>query len=103
MRRAAKVDVTQAAIVAALKGAGVTVLHLHSVGGGCPDLLAGFRGRNVLIEVKPNIGSPSARKLRANQAEWHAGWKGQVATVETPEAALAVMGLLPCTVRGQIS
>lgn len=103
MRRAAKVDVTQAEVVAALKGAGATVLHLHSVGEGCPDLLAGFRGRNWLIEVKPDIGSPSRRKLRPNQVEWHAGWKGQVATVETPEAALAVIGAISLPLRGSVS
>ena len=102
MRRAAKVDVTQAEIVAALKGAGATVQHLHAVGQGCPDLLAGFRGKNWLIECKPRIGTPSARRLRDNQQEWHDGWKGQVATVETPEAALSVIGLLPLIIRGLI-
>jgi hypothetical protein len=91
MRRAAKVDATQAEIVAALKKAGATVQHLHSVGEGCPDLLVGWRGTNWLFECKPKIGSPSDRKLRPNQVEWHDGWKGQVATVETPEAAMSIM------------
>lgn len=103
MRRAAKVDVTQAEIVGALKAAGATVQHLHAVGQGCPDLLVGFRRQNWLIEVKPHIGSPSSRKLRPNQAEWHAGWKGTVATVETPEAALAVIGAIGLHLEGQIS
>lgn len=94
VRRAAKVDVTQADIVAALKAAGATVQHLHAVGEGCPDLLAGYRGKNWLFECKPNIGSPSRRKLRKTQVEWHDGWKGQVAVVETPEAALAVIGAI---------
>ncbi len=103
MRRAAKVDTSQAEIVAALKAAGATVLHLHAVGQGAPDLLAGYRGKNWLIECKPAIGSPSARKLRPNQAEWHDGWKGQVATVETPEAALAVIGAITIPHRGVVS
>jgi hypothetical protein len=102
MRRAAKVDVTQAEIAAALKAAGATVQYLHSVGEGCPDLLVGFRGKNHLLEVKPNIGSPSKRNLRPNQVEWHAGWKGQVATVETPEAALAVIGAIGLPLAGWI-
>lgn len=102
MRRAAKVDATQAEIVKALKGAGATVQHLHSVGGGCPDLVAGYHGLNFLIECKPNIGSPSQRKPRPNQQEWHDGWKGQVATVETPEAALAVIGAITLEYRGVI-
>ena len=101
--RAAKVDVTQSEIVKALKGAGATVQHLHSVGQGCPDLLAGYRGRNWLIECKPNVGSPSRRNLRANQQEWHDGWKGHVAVCETPEAALAVIGAIGLHLAGSIS
>jgi hypothetical protein len=103
MRRRAKVDVTQPEIVAALKSAGATVQHLHSVGAGCPDLMVGFRGRNWLIECKPDVGSPSKRKLRETQVEWHEGWKGQVATVETAEAALAVIGAIGLHLSGQIS
>ncbi len=102
MRRAAKTDVTQAEVVATLKSAGATVQHLHSVGQGCPDLLAGFRGRNYLIEVKPNVGSPSRRNLRPNQAEWHQGWKGQVATVEDGYAALAVIGAISLPLAGWV-
>lgn len=103
MRRAAKVDATQAEIVAALKSAGATVQHLHAVGEGCPDLLAGYRGRNFLLECKPKIGAPSKRKLRPRQVEWHEGWKGQVATVETPEAALAVIGAIGLHLAGSVS
>lgn len=103
MRRAAKVDTTQAEIVGALKAMGATVQHLHTVGEGCPDLLIGWRGRNWLIECKPRIGSPSQRNLRPNQREWHDGWKGQVAVVETPEAALAVIGAIGLHLAGRIS
>ena len=102
MRRAAKVDSTQPGIVDALKKAGATVQHLHAVGAGCPDLLAGFRGQNFLLEVKPDVGSPKARKLRKNQQEWHDGWKGHVAVVETPGAALAVIGAIGCHKAGVI-
>ena len=99
----AKADLTQAAIVQAVKRAGATVQHLHTVGQGCPDLLIGYRGKNYLLECKPNIGSPSARKLRPNQTEWHAGWKGTVAVVETPEAALAVIGAIGLHLSGGVS
>lgn len=102
MRWAAKVDSSQAEIADALRKAGATVLHLHSVGKGCPDLMAGYRGRNFLLECKPNIGSPSARKLRPNQKEWHDGWKGQVAVVEDADAALAVIGAIGLHLAGQI-
>ena len=101
MRRAAKVDRNQAEIVAALRGIGASVQPLHAVGQGCPDLLVGWRGINLLIEVKDWRASNTDRKLNPIQQEWHGGWKGQVAKVETVDAALAILGVLD--VRGSIS
>ena len=103
MRRAAKIDRNQPEIVAALRDAGATVEILSAVGKGCPDLMAGFRGRNYLLEVKDWQASASDRALRDRQAEWHGGWKGQVAKVETVDAALAVIGAIPIEKRGVIS
>jgi hypothetical protein len=91
MRRAAKVDRNQAEIVAALRAVGATVQPLHAVGAGCPDLLVGFRGVNYLMEVKDWQAPASDRQLNARQVEWHGGWKGSVAKVETVGAALAVI------------
>ena len=51
-RWAARADTYQTEIVAALRAAGWRVLHLHRLGQGCPDLLAGKRGANVLVEIK---------------------------------------------------
>jgi hypothetical protein len=93
MRRAAKVDRNQAEIVAALRRLGATVQPLHAVGQGCPDLLVGFRGSNYLLEIKDWQASASDRVLNAGQVEWHGGWKGQVAKVETVEAALIAIGV----------
>lgn len=95
MRRAAATDRNQAEIVAALRAMGATVQPLHAVGQGCPDLLVGWRGRNVLLEVKDWKAMPSKRKLTPAQVEWHGGWKGQVVVVENVDAALAVMAGLP--------
>ncbi len=103
MRRASKVDRNQPEIVAALRRAGATVQSLHTVGAGCPDLLVGFRGANFLIEVKDWQAARSDRELNPAQVEWHGGWKGAVCKVETIDAALAVIGLLPVTVRGTVS
>lgn len=94
MRRAAKIDRNQPEIVSALRAAGVTVQPLHSVGMGCPDLLCGFKGRNVLLEVKDGARPPSERRLTDAQVEWHAGWRGDVAVVETIEQALTAVGRL---------
>lgn len=86
--RAAKVDINQPAIVAALRDAGASVEPLHRVGAGCPDLLVGIRGQNYLLEVKNGKG-----KLNDIQQKWHPAWRGQVAVVTTPEEALTVIGL----------
>lgn len=91
MRRAAKTDRNQGEIVKALRGVGATVQPLHAVGQGCPDLLVGWRGINILIEVKDWNQPPSKRVLTDDQVEWHGGWKGQVAKVETVDAALAIL------------
>lgn len=103
MRRAAKVDRNQAEIVAALRAVGATVQPLHAVGQGCPDLLVGYRGKNHLIEVKDWKASASDRQLNARQVEWHSGWKGSVAKVETVGAALAVIGAIGLHPSGTIS
>ena len=103
MRRAAAVDRNQSEIVAALRKAGATVHILSAVGQGCPDLLAGFRGRNWLLECKDFAKPPSKRALTPDQVDWHGGWKGQVAVVETVGAALACIGAIDVRVAGSIS
>jgi len=97
LRRAARVDENQKVVVAALKQAGATVELLHAVGKDVPDLLVGFNGMNFLIEVKnPNRKSPRGRIRPSDNmhADWHAAWRGQVATVWTELEALQVIGVL---------
>ena len=100
MRRAAKVDANQREVVAALRGAGATVQLLHAVGAGCPDLLVGYRGANWLIEVKDGLKPPSKQTLTPDQEIWHRDWRGQSAVVNSPEAALALIGAIE--LRGSI-
>lgn len=88
MRRAARVDANQPEIVAALRQSGCSVEHLHSVGGGVPDLLVGVQGLNLLIEVKDGSKPPSARKLTPDQVEWHGKWQGQKVIASTVVEAL---------------
>ncbi len=81
-----RVDNNQAAIVNTLRALGCTVQHLHEVGKGCPDLLAGWAGRNYLIEVKSEKG-----KLTKAEQEWHDHWLGQVYIIRTPEQAIELI------------
>jgi hypothetical protein len=88
LRRAAKVDANQADVVSALRKVGASVTPIHMVGSGCPDLLVGFRGRTVVMEVKDGAKPPSARKLTDDEAVWFGNWKGEAYVVETPEQAI---------------
>lgn len=82
MRRAANVDRNHAEIVAAFRLFGCSVQSLAAVGAGVPDLLVGFRGNNLLIEVKNGEQPKNKRKLRPTQVRWHDAWLGQVFIVE---------------------
>jgi hypothetical protein len=95
MRRAAKIDANQQAVVDALRQVGATVHSLATVGGGCPDLLVGFRGRTCLMEVKDGNKPPSERRLTPFQVLWHEQWTGgSLTVVNSPEDALKVIGVL---------
>lgn len=100
-RRAAKVDDNQPDIVSTFRDAGATVTHLHMVGMGCPDIIVGWRGVNLLVEIKDGSKIPSKQKLTKMEKAWHDAWKGQVAIVNSPDAALNLLGL--AQVRGFIS
>lgn len=90
--RAAKADANQREVVAALRAVGCSVSSLHRVGDGVPDLLVGYRGHTLLIEVKDGTKPPSARMLTPDQLAWHAAWRGgPLAVVDGVEAALRVV------------
>lgn len=104
MRKAARTDGNQQAIVSALREAGASVEILAQCGKGVPDLLVGLRTLtiaggglavqpcNLLLEVKDPSKPKSDQKLTPDQERWHANWKGQVAVVYTVEDALRVIG-----------
>ena len=95
MRRAAKIDANQTQVVLALQAAGATVQSLAAVGQGVPDLLVGFQGKTLLMEVKDGQKPPSARRLTEDQLTWHGAWRGgPLAVVDVVDAALRVLGVL---------
>lgn len=89
--RAAKIDANQPEIVAALRKIGCTVQILSSVGKGCPDILAGYRGKNFLLEIKDGAKPVSAQKLTPDQIEWHDLWNGQVSVVNCVDQAIKIV------------
>lgn len=94
MRRAAKIDANQPAIVKALRSIGATVQPLHTVGQGVPDLLVGWRGMTLLFEVKDGSKPPSERKLTPDQEKWHEDWTGGPIYVVTDVGqAVGILGV----------
>jgi hypothetical protein len=85
MRRAARVDANQQAVVSALRAAGASVWII-----GLPvDLLVGFRNHTFLMEVK--VGP--RKRLTALQKDFFENWVGgTLCRVDGPEAALRAIG-----------
>jgi len=87
MRRAARVDANQEAIVSALRAAGAYVWII-----GLPvDLLVGYKGHSFLVEIK----STSKKRLTKLQADFFENWSGStLCRVDGPEAALRMIGVV---------
>ena len=102
-RRDAKRDANEAAIVEALRAAGATVERLS--GPDLPDLLVGWQGANVLLEVKDPAqakkayrGKPGAgrQEMSDGQVAWRDAWRGRPPViVRTPAEALVAIGAAP--------
>jgi hypothetical protein len=90
-RLRSRVDRNQPEIVGALRAYGCSVACLHQCGGGIPDLVVGWKGRNYLIEIKDELAKPSDRKLTPDQSAWHELWVGQVAIVTNCAEAIALL------------
>ena len=73
-----RVDGNHAEIVTALRGIGASVLDIHDLGHGAPDLVVGFRGTNLLVEVKDGRKPPSQKKLTPDEQTFFDAWRGAV-------------------------
>lgn len=92
-RRAAKVDSNQAEIVAAFRAAGATVKPVHTVKG-FVDVVVGYKGRNLLVEIKDGNKPPSARKLTESEQDFHVHWKGTIEVVQSLDDVATVLAKL---------
>jgi hypothetical protein len=89
--RAARIDTNQPAIVALFRKLGASVLHLHTLGAGAPDILVGVAGRNALVEIKDGEKPPSAQKLTPDEVDFHRDWRGQVTIIRTEAEVVAFL------------
>jgi hypothetical protein len=80
MRHAARIDANQEQIVFALRAMGATV-RVVTQGNGLPDLLVGFRGVTILMEVKDGQKVPSARKLTPAEQKFFDEWRGGIVAI----------------------
>lgn len=82
-------DSNQAEIMkAANEIPGCTAIDLGAFGCGMPDILIGWRGQNLLAEIKRPKG-----KLNALQVEWHKEWTGQVRIIRSVDDLLKLLKL----------
>ena len=89
MRWDAKTDANQAAIVQALRDAYCSVLPMHRLGQGAPDLAVGKNGNVYFLEVKTDKG-----KLTPAEQEFMDEWRGHYAIVRTADEALRAIGAI---------
>lgn len=93
MRRAARVDANQAAIVEALRDAGASVWTI-----GLPvDLLIGIDGNTAIVEIKSMTGkrNPKPARYTQLQKDFMLSWRGgPVATVTDVDGALCVLATM---------
>ena len=102
MRRIARTDGNQQELMNYLRTLGASVLDLHKVGGGAPDILvgiaiprpillpAGYR-LNLLAEIKNPKRFPSQRKLNPLETDFHRDWRGQISVIETLNDCLKLL------------
>lgn len=83
---AQRTDHNQIEIMKALRILSATVQSLHIVGRGCPDLVIGYRGVNLLAEVKSEKG-----RLTDLERKWFETWRGQVEIIRSVEEAAAIL------------
>ena len=86
----ARIDTNHKEIVKALRDAGATVVSLAAMKHGCPDLLVGYAGETVLMEIKRNAKA----KFTPDQLEFLGKWKGgAISRVDSVEAAIRALGI----------
>jgi Holliday junction resolvase len=94
VRRDARTDANQDEIVEALRGVGVSVFVTSMIGSGFPDIVAGYRGINYLIEIKDGSKPPSKRRLTPDEQKFHDLWRGVVIVVKGIDEALRAVGAI---------
>ena len=113
-----KVDSNQKGVVKALRDAGASIAHTHTLGRGFPDFVIGLKGLslvgefdvkelmeaienvkgvkvisgvNILVELKDGKKPQSAQKLTSDEEKWHEDWVGNVEIVKSEHDAIRLI------------
>ena len=90
MAFAKKVDKNQVDVVKTLRDYGAQVFHLHTQGGGIPDLMVCYNDQTILMEVKDGAD----KKLTPQQITLFANWMGgPLHRVNSVQEAIEVLKL----------
>ena len=70
---------------------GASVLNLSTVGRGCPDLLIGYRGKSVLVEIKRD----EKAAFTEPQIKFMQNWRGgPISRIDSVDAAIRLIKML---------
>ena len=86
-----RVDENQKQIAHTFIALGATVLNLSTVGRGCPDLLIGYRGKSVLVEIKRDSKATFTEPQIKFMQEWRGG---AVSRIDSVDAAIRLIKML---------
>jgi len=86
-----RVDENQKTIVHTFIALGASVLNLSTVGRGCPDLLIGYRGKSILVEIKRDGKASFTDPQIKFMQEWRGG---SVSRIDSVDAAIRLVKLL---------
>jgi len=86
-----RVDENQKQLVHTFIALGASVLNLSTVGRGCPDLLVGYRGKSVLVEIKRNEKATYTEPQVKFMQEWRGG---AVSRIDSVDAAIRLIKML---------
>jgi hypothetical protein len=84
-------DANHAEVVDALRKIGASVLDIHDLGHGAPDLIVGFRAQNLLLEIKDGRKPPSQKKLTDDEQKFFDAWRGPIYIVYSADDAIDVV------------
>lgn len=84
MRLKARVDRNQPIIVETFRKLGYSVLHMHQLGHGAPDILVGKHGKSYPVEIK---ASRRDKLTKDEEAFWRE-WLGSLLLITSPDEVI---------------